>query len=282
MRKTVFIVFFASLLMLFVGTGCTDKKPTSVDSVSMDTLLIDSLGSDSLEALLEEEPMPKAADELFDDFIFNFAGNRHLQSERTDYPVNVDTYGKLSQVEKSKWGMEHFFMRQGYYTLIFNNPRQMDAVKDTAIGCVYVEKIALNKNQVKRWIFNRVQGLWKMQGVKIMALSQHEDATFLKFYSAFATDSLMRDNSIAESVSFSGPDPEDDFSRMTGELMSEQVPMFLPWLPKGTIYNIHYGEQPYAASNTRIFMIRGIANGMESELTFQKIKGGWLLTKLNT
>jgi hypothetical protein len=282
MRKIVFVVFLASLAMLFVGTGCTDKKTTSDVSVSVDTMLTDTLGTDSMEALIEDEPMPKAADELFDDFIFNFAANRRLQSERTDYPVNVDTYGKLSKVEKSKWGMEHFFMRQGYYTLVFNSASQLDVVKDTAISSVYVEKISFAKRKVTRWQFNRVLGLWKMQGVRIMALTKHEDASFLRFYNNFVTNPDIQSVSIAESVSFSGPDPEDDFSRMTGELMAEQVPAFLPWLPSGTLYNIHYGDQPYKPSNTRIFVVRGIANGMESELTFQKKSGGWMLTKLNT
>jgi hypothetical protein len=282
MRKIGFVVFLASLAMLFVGTGCTDKKTTSDVSVSVDTMLTDTLGTDSMEALIEDEPMPKAADELFDDFIFNFAANRRLQSERTDYPVNVDTYGKLSKVEKSKWGMEHFFMRQGYYTLVFNSASQLDVVKDTAISSVYVEKISFAKRKVTRWQFNRVLGLWKMQGVRIMALTKHEDASFLRFYNNFVTNPDIQSVSIAESVSFSGPDPEDDFSRMTGELMAEQVPAFLPWMPSGTLYNIHYGDQPYKPSNTRIFVVRGIANGMESELTFQKKSGGWMLTKLNT
>ena len=282
MRKIVFVVFLASLAMLFVGTGCTDKKTTSDVPVSVDTMLTDTLGTDSMEALIEDEPMPKAADELFDDFIFNFAANRRLQSERTDYPVNVDTYGKLSKVEKSKWGMEHFFMRQGYYTLVFNSASQLDVVKDTAISSVYVEKISFAKRKVTRWQFNRVLGLWKMQGVRIMALTKHEDASFLRFYNNFVTNPDIQSVSIAESVSFSGPDPEDDFSRMTGELMAEQVPAFLPWMPSGTLYNIHYGDQPYKPSNTRIFVVRGIANGMESELTFQKKSGGWMLTKLNT
>ena len=282
MRKIVFVVFFASLAMLFVGTSCTDKKTTSDISADVDSMLTDTLGTDSMEALIEDEPMPKAADELFDDFIFNYAANRRLQTDRTDYPVNVDTYGKLSKVEKCKWGMEHFFMRQGYYTLVFNSARQMDVVKDTAISSVYVEKISFKKSRVERWQFKRVLGLWKMQGVRIMALTKHEDASFLRFYNNFVTNPDIQSVSIAESVSFSGPDPEDDFSRMTGELMAEQVPAFLPWMPSGTLYNIHYGDQPYKPSNTRIFVVRGIANGMESELTFQKKSGGWMLTKLNT
>ncbi len=69
MRKFVFVVFCMSLMMLFVGTGCTDKKTTSTEPVSVDSMLVDSLGTDSMEALIEDEPMPKAADELFDDLM---------------------------------------------------------------------------------------------------------------------------------------------------------------------------------------------------------------------
>lgn len=281
MRKTVIIVFLASLMTLFVGTGCTDKKTASDDSLSGDTLK-DTLGTDSVESLIEEEPMPKAADELFDDFIFNYAANRRLQRERTDFPVKLNSFGKEISLEKEQWAMEHFFMRQGYYNLVFNNARQMNVVKDTTVGSVYVEKISFVKQRVKRWYFNRVNGLWRMQGVSIMALSKHEDAGFLRFYQAFACDSAKQMRSLAASVSFSGPDPEDDFSRMNGTLMPEQWPMFAPWMPHGTIYNIHYGKAPYKASNSRLFVIRGIANGLETELTFVRSGKNWLLTKLNT
>ncbi len=37
--------------------------------------------------------------------------------------------------------MEHFFMRQDYYTLIFDNQKQMKLMKDTTIDHVVVEKV---------------------------------------------------------------------------------------------------------------------------------------------
>ncbi len=37
--------------------------------------------------------------------------------------------------------MEHFFMRQDYYTLIFDNQKQMNLMKDTTIDHVVVEKV---------------------------------------------------------------------------------------------------------------------------------------------
>lgn len=173
-------------------------------------------------------------------------------------------------------------MRQGYYTLVFNSDKQKQLVKDTSVGNVYVERISSGKNSVKRWHFNRVDGLWRLQKVSFFSLSKHEDADFLTFYNTFATDSAFQMQSLAEQVTFSGPDPDDDFSRMEGDLMPEQWPMFAPWMPAGDIYNIHYGSLPYKNTNHRLFIIRGVANGLETELTFEKENGKWVLKRFES
>lgn len=264
---------------MFFSTGCTNSKPESTDTLLTDSVLEDTMGTDSLDDIIAEQPMPKAADELFDDFVFNFAANRKVQKERTDFPLSVVSFGKASSVSMKQWSMEHFFMRQGYYTLIFNSDKQRDLVKETSIGNVYVERIDTEKNSVKRWQFNRIEGLWRLQNVSMFSLSKHEDADFVTFYNSFATDSVFQMQSIASQVKFSGPDPDDDFSRMEGELMPEQWPMFAPWMPSGSIYNIHYGNQSYKNTNHRLFIIKGVANGLETDLTFEKQNGKWMLVK---
>lgn len=269
-------------MTMLMGTGCTDRKASSDDSTYADTLLRDTLPEDSLETLLEEQPVPKAADELFDDFIFNFAANKRLQRERTDFPLKVDVYGKIKTVERNNWVMEHFFMRQDYYTLIFNSEKQMGIMRDTSVTHVTVEKISVDKNQLEEWYFNRVNGLWRLQLKSIASLNSHKDAQFIKFYNDFVTDSLFQSQSLAEEVSISCPDPDDDFSRIDGEVMPEQWSAFTPWMPSGTLYNIHYGIKPYKNTNTRLFLIRGIANGLGTELTFIREGEKWVLKKMNT
>ncbi len=61
-------------------------------------------------------------------------------------------------------------------------------------------------------------------------------------------------------MKFTGPDPDDDFSTMTGDIEPETWPAFAPQLPHGMIYNIIYGQK-YTESSQKIFVIRGIANG---------------------
>lgn len=281
MRKS--FLFIASLLAITItigitATGCSEKKPAATDSDSIDTSHV-ATTVDTLEQIIAETPMPKAADELFDDFIFNFSANKKLQMKRISFPLAVVRGKDTSYIQSKQWKMEHFFMRQDFYTLIFDNQRQMNIVKDTTISHVAVEKIYLKKRQVKQYIFDRKQGQWQMTAIVYQSLAKSQNASFLNFYQKFVSDSTFQVSSINDPLQFTGPDPDDDFSTMNGILAPEQWSSFAPELPKSLIYNILYGQQ-YSESNQKIFVIRGIANGLETELTFRRKNGKWKLLKL--
>ena len=281
MKKGVAFVFAACMLMLTWTTGCSDKKPVAADSVVVDSLpAVDTAAVDTMDQLISEQQMPKAADELFDDFIFNFAANRKLQMNRIKFPLKVVDGDEVSFIKKGQWKMEHFFMDQGYYTLIFDNMKQMNLVKDTSINNVVVEKVYLDEEKVKKYMFERLGGRWMLTSVQTNAMIQNTNASFLAFYQRFASDPDFQLESLNNPVMFTGPDPDDDFSTMTGEIAPETWSAFAPELPSGFIYNIMYGQK-YTEGNQKIFVMRGIANGMEMELTFKKIDGEWKLTALS-
>ena len=280
MRKSALVVLIACMTMMMWTTGCTDKKkPMTADTMMTDTIA-DTTVVDSLEELIGETPVPKAADELFDDFIFNFAGNRKAQLRRIQFPLKVVTAGNVKQTTKEQWKMERFFMPQGFYTLILDNHKQLDLSKDTSITHVVVEKINLDAGQVKSFNFDRLQGEWMLTSVENNGINQNKNASFLKFYGRFSTDPEFQMQSLHDPISFIGPDPDDDFKTLTGDLLPEQWPDVGPTdLPHGTIYNIIYGQK-YAESTQKVFMLRGIANGQELELTFKKFGSDWKLIKL--
>lgn len=284
MKKLSFLSVLLAVLTVvcFTSVGCSDKKPAQVhDSTSVDSIVADTQTVDSTEKLIEETPMPKAADELFDDFVFNFAANRKLQMKRVHFPLPVYHNDKLVKtIGKRAWKMEHFFMHQDYYTLIFDNQKQMNLVKDTAIDHVVIEKVFYAKKKVQQFLFNRINGEWMMTSINYKPMYSNMNASFLKFYGRFATDSAFQAKHLHNPVKFVGPDPDDDFSTMSGDIEPETWPAFAPQLPHGMIYNIIYGQK-YAESNQKIFVIRGIANGMETILTFKRIHGKWMLIKLN-
>ena len=107
-----FVFIFDVITACITTTGCTDKKASPTDSTTIDSMQKDSTSADTMEALMIEQPMPKAADELFDDFFFNFAANRKLQRKRIHFPLPVYTDGKvIKTIAKNEWKIDNFFMR---------------------------------------------------------------------------------------------------------------------------------------------------------------------------
>ena len=279
MRK-VFGAFFACVLLMF---SCTGKQVQRVEESLTDSVAdtVDTVPMDTLEQLLVETPTPKAMDEFFDDFFFNFAANKKVQKSRIIFPLTVHKADKDEQIDKGKWEMERFFMRQGYYTLFFDNDAQMQLAKDTSINQAVVERILLRKDQVRGYVFNRIRGAWMLREIRETSIAENVNASFLTFYQRFVTDKAFQVKSLNSMVKFVGPDPDDDFNMMEGVITPDTWEAFAPQLPSKTIYNIIYGE-PKPEGNEKIFIMRGISNGLELELRFRKVGERWLLMKMST
>ena len=278
--KSFLIAIVASVLLMF---SCTGGKTQGAEEPQTDSVAdtVDAAPIDTLELLIGETPTPKAMDELFDDFVFNFAANKKLQMDRVVFPLTVRKGDKTESIDKKKWEMERFFMRQGYYTLLFDNENQMQLMKDTSINQAIVEKILFKKNAVKDYVFNRIRGAWMLREVREMSISENMNASFLEFYQQFVTDKAYQMKSLNSTVTFVSPDPDDDFSMMEGIITPDTWEAFAPELPSKLLYNIIYG-QPEPVGSEKIFILRGIANGLEMELRFKKVNNRWLLMKMTT
>ena len=278
--KRFFIAIAAGVLLMFSCTGNRTGQGGEMpeDSVADST---DTVEIDTMELLITQTPMPRAADAMFDDFLFNFLANKRLQKERIVFPLRIFKDNKVEQMEERQWQMEHLFMRQGYYTLLFNDEQQMALMKDTAVSEAIVEKISLAKNQVKDYMFRRIRGAWMLCEVRVNEVDQNVNASFLKFYQKFASDSAFQVKSLNETVQFVGPDPDDDFNMMEGVITADTWEAFAPKLPAKSIYNVIYGK-PQKEGINKIFLLRGVANGLELELRFKRAGDKWLLMKMTT
>jgi len=278
--RRCFIALSAIMLLMF---SCTGKKAGQTDEVPTDSVAdsTDVAVTDTMELLITQTPMPRAADAMFDDFIFNFVANKKLQKERTVFPLRTTEGDKTVNTKEEQWKMERLFMRQGYYTLLFSDEEQMSHMKDTAVSQAIVEKIQLKKNRVVNYRFFRVKGAWMMTSINVTPISENANASFLNFYQKFVTDSVFQLESINETVQFVGPDPDDDFAQMEGVITPDTWEAFAPTLPVKVLYNIVYGK-PKAANKEMIFLMKGVANGLEMELRFKKVGNKWLLMKMTT
>ena len=278
--KRLLIAMMVSAALMFSCKGRqTVAPPDDADTALADTT--DTTTTDSLEQLITETPMPQAADELFDDFLFNFVANRNLQLERVAFPLTMTRNGDTTQTQRPEWQMERFFMRQGYYTLLFGSRSEMAQMNDTSLTEATVEKIYFNTGAVIQYQFHRLRGAWMLTEIDTQPLGANPNASFLEFYHQFVTDSVFQSHSLEETVQFVGPDPDDDFQQMEGILTPDTWPAFAPELPEKMIYNIVYGPRK-PRTDRIIFMLRGISNGLEMELTFRRHGDTWRLAKLNT
>ena len=280
MMNKFLIAVFACLVAIF---SCKGNKATYGDEEAPADS-IDSLGmavADSVEVLPAETMVPKAADELFDDFFFTFIVNKKMQKSRIKFPLPVVDGDKKEMIAKEEWKMDHFFMNQGYYTLIFDNHKQLNLLKDTSVSHVTVEKIYLDKKRVKQYVFGRENGLWQLNSIKLTDTYNVKNASFIDFYQKFANDTAFQIQHLCNPVAFTGPDPDDDFQQMEGVITPDTWLAFSPEIPVKMIYNIVYGQN-YTESNRKIFLIRGIANGLEIEMVFKRIGGKWMLQSLTT
>ena len=280
MKKFFIAVVICMVLMNFIATGCSEKKTENpVDSLTTDTLLKDTVAADTLDSIIASTPMPKAADALFDDFLFNFAANSKLQKERIIFPLKCKNGEKVTMKQKDQWRMDYFFMHQGYYTLMFDTEKQLDIVKDTAVKVATVEKIYFRKQQIEQYKFQRIRGAWMLTEIETIPLQSSSNASFLSFYDRFSRDESFQIKSLHNPVKMTVPDPDDDFRMMTGDIYPEQWVDYRPQvMPKDFIYNIRYGQNLKSNKN-KMFIIRGIANGLETQLTFQRTGGAWKLMK---
>lgn len=288
MKKCRILAAFATMMLGVTIIGCNHARTNGEEEVEADSVETDSQNAADMqlseeEELIAETPMPTAADEFFDDFFFNFAANPKLQFERVKFPLPVISGEQTHLMEKKAWKMDNFFMRQGYYTEIFDNQRQMDLSKDPSVDHVVLERIHLRSGRIQGYVFERQSGRWMLTEIRNEHFETNANASFLSFYERFVTDSAFQIQSLDDLVTFSSPNPDDDFETQTGEIVPEQWPMFKPDLiPGGTIYNLIYGGEVVEGSNQKIFMIRGIANGMESEMVFRKKGGKWRLVRFGS
>ena len=273
-------LLLAFLLFTFL-ISCGNKK-AKMDPFATITEMVDSAGHKAdtlLEAEVKEEPKPMEADELFDDFIFNYASDDALQRQRTVFPLPYYNRDTPSKIEEEFWKHDYLFTKQNYYTLLFDKEEDMDMVGDTTLTSVQVEWIFLKTRMVKRYYFERKRGMWMLEAINLREMEKGENEDFVEFYTRFVTDSVYQSKHIRHPLQFITIDPDDEFSILETTLDVDQWYAFRPVLPTDRLSNINYGQKNEDLSDTKILKVNGIGNGYSNIFYFRKRSKGWGLEK---
>lgn len=278
-------VIWGFLLLLAVCSSCREKKVKQPFSAI--TEMVDSASwkqkrkADTVPvAKPEEAPHPIEADELFDDFIFNYAADDNLQRQRTIFPLPYYDEDTPLKIEEKDWKHDHLFSNQNYYTLLFDNEADMDLVGDTSLTSVQVEWILLREHKVKKYYFERIKGMWMLEAVNVRPVEEDENENFVDFYVRFASDSVYQRQHVRKPLLFITLDPDDEFSILETTLDIDQWFAFRPALPTDSLSNINYGQKNEDLSESKILKVNGIGNGYSNIFYFRK-RGGkeWELYK---
>jgi hypothetical protein len=261
------------------------RNQTSEKTEETETTVTDSVVAEEDTVVVEDSviaaELPKAADELFDDFIFNFAQNRRVQLNRVKFPISLRTEEGTEKIYRKDWVHDKLFVSDDYYTIVLNNEQQLDLEKSTELNSVNVDRINLRNNTMRRFVFERLEGLWRMTQVEERALSKHEDSEFFAFYGNFVNDTVYQQQHLNDPIAIVSTDTEemdDGEEEMNGIISPEQWPDFSPEMATDYITSIDYGQH-YKETDRKLVVKKGICNGMMDILTFRKIDGKWMLVK---
>ena len=268
------------LLLAFL-ISCGNKK-AKMDPFATIAEMVDSAGykADTLqEAEVKEEPKPMVADELFDDFIFNYASDDALQRQRTVFPLPYYDRDTPLKIEADFWKHDYLFTKENCYTLLFDKEEDMDMVGDTTLTSVQVEWIFLKTRIVKRYYFERKRGMWMLEAINLREMEKGENEDFVEFYARFVRDSVYQSKHISHPLQFITIDPDDEFSILGTTLDVDQWYAFRPVMPTDRLSNINYGQKNEDLSDTKILKVNGIGNGYSNIFYFRKRGKGWELYK---
>ena len=246
------------------------------------TEMVDTVVQEEIEDTLaveqpEEVPYRTEADELFDDFIFNYASDDVLQRQRTKFPLPFYNEDTPLRIEEKDWEHDYLFSRQNHYTLLFDEEEEMELVGDTALTSVQVEWIFLKEHKVKKYYFERIGGMWMLEAINLRPVAGGENESFVDFYVRFVSDSLYQRRHVRAPLHFTTIDPDDEFAILETTLDIDQWFAFRPALPADSLSNINYGQRNEDLSDTKILKVNGIGNGYVNLFYFRKRKGEWEL-----
>lgn len=273
--------FLSCLALACLFASCAGKKAYVSEDAALvpdDTLVVEA--TQEIEPVVEKEVTPTRVDELFDDFIWNFASDERLQRRRVRFPLLIITTDSTQQVERKDWQHDHLIAEQPTYTLMFDNESDLDLEGDTSLTSAEVEWIYLDSNMRQRYYFERDNGAWMLDSISLTPLASFDDESgFVAFYSRFANDSIYQLDHLTNPIEFVTLDPDDEFSILETTLGISQWFAFKPELPSDRLTNINYGQTNDGRSRRKILKVNGFQDGTSIILYFRKRSGEWEMYK---
>lgn len=273
-------ILTTTLIVCVVLCSCSNKGNNNTEAAEEEAA--DSLVAveDTLH-LFEEVAPPVAADELFDDFFFNFVADTRYQNQRISFPLKVKDGNAEFVLTHEDWHKYNRFKAQEFYSVIYEREGDMELQKDTSISEVSVEWIYLKDEYIERFNFRRINGKWMLTDIGKDETKKTPNGSFLHFYSQFVTDSVFQSESIVEPLKFVITSEDGEDMSETDEITVEEWFQMQSDMPivNETLVNINYG-QTCISQNRKNVLMKGVSNGLLMNFRFDKTGGKWKLIEI--
>jgi hypothetical protein len=282
MYKTLFVGVLVCVLMFSCGN--TESQVSEHDVPDVRALELDSAEicaiDDTLE-LFEEEDLPKSADELFNDFFYNYVSDARFQKLRTVYKPCVEVDDSLRGDSVSCSGEFRQLKVYDSFFIIYEREEDLAFQKDTSLTEVVVERVNLESGVLEAFNFRRYNGKWVMNDVVSCSIEDTPNADFLSFYSVFSSDSVRRLDYVAEPLAFVMSTNDEEIDELVELSHDEWMELSsdMP-IPSKEIININYG-QTCISNNNKLVLVEGVSNEHFLRYRFMKDNGKWMLVEVS-
>ncbi len=274
MSKSYFVAFL-SLILLLISCGQGKKEQQLAEEAELDSIMSET--PDTLQ-LFEEKELPKAVDELFDDFFFTFASDARFQGQRIRFPLRFKDEDAELRLTKEDWREYNRFGQQEFYSVIYEREQDLALQKDTAVQEVSVQWIYLQDGYVEKYNFKRIpEGQWVLFNIDKQDVNDTPNGEFVKFYSSFIADSVYQRSCLRTPLPLVAS-AQDDYEATESVLSADEwfeMKGDMP-IPKDVLVNIDYGQQCTEVGHKNVLM-EGVSNGLFMNFKFEKVDGDWKL-----
>ncbi|GEM_PF-6191027 len=270
------LALFAVLLL-----SCKDVKQCDGASNS-DEMEVDDdqeAESDTLVYEVSDAPLPEAVDESFLDFFYTFLNRKGFQSERTAYPVEVKSRdGQVKEVLNNGRSVREAVgsLHNDYIVMILDENQDPYDYLALQVDHVEVKKVTLHTGLCHSYSFDRRQDGWMFTGIHEEGGA--EKAAFVSFLNHFVTDSIYRDDHLADEIFLTIPSDEDDMEVIDGNISPDQWSVFAPEMPHDTMLLLEMGNAAFDDNSVKMVKC-DLASSMLEVLTFKKEGDEWKLVR---
>lgn len=254
------------------GNTGAGKMTDMQDAAPEDTLTLEEE-----ELSLDEEDESPRVDGVFSDFLFAYLHSPSLRRDRTMRPMPLEhTTRPTEELDRFDAAFEFSFLSGEFFTELYGSASEMQD-EDEEDSLVSVQRINLNDGTIRNFRFARLEGRWKLTGIREETFADNVLSDFLTFYARFCSDSLFQAQSLANPLHIVMQDPDNEDESLDGTIDANQWRSFCPEMPSGIISNIlregqHYGDRRIVLRKS------GLADGFQEVFTFTRTGDHWRLT----